>query len=437
MSSVSVSYGGFSKEPLSKEQLVRLFDMLWGEGAREFPKYPQVIGGISAFWRSKDGIKHNVSNISELLKAYEDKITYDIHIEGKIDSNPRCLLAYIPARGEVGFQVTAQTEEIADKYIGYVKEMFPNKETPIIFISYANEELALADFIRNIISQWTEGKVEIFVAKRDIPVGDHPLKTMMEDKIKNAQAIIPICSIKSRSSPWLWWEAAAVWAKDKKVYPLFTNISASDFGAPLTLVSQGKDYFTNQEFIDTLLTIFREVGIDAKTSDFTAEELSAYEKLRNEYSKPETSAKVIVDYKKLEMTQALHKYSFVLEVDNRSRQKFDDVIVELYFPEEYIERKEWDYPHLRSSHSEDMPGYLCLVYSFSGMPEAAKKQFMGCLLPGKKLKVFGEDGITKLHYLMDHSRWDKRFQYEVQWRIYINGGAPQEGSVPLDAIQYF
>ena len=58
-------------------------------------------------------------------------------------------------------------------------------------------------------------------------------------------------------------------------------------------------------------------------------------------------------------------------------------------------------------------------------------------LLGKKLKVFGEDGMTKLHYLMDHDRWDKRFQYEVQWKVYINGGAPQEGSIPLDYIQYF
>jgi len=432
-----VAYRGFSKEPLVNEQLVRLFDMLWGEKSREFPKYPQVIGGISALWRSKDGIKHNVSNITELLKAYEKKITYDIHIEGKIDNNPRCLLGYIPAKREASFQVTASTEELANKYIGYVKEMFPYKEIPIIFISYANEELALADFIRSIISKWTENKIEVFVAKRDIPVGDNPLKTMMEDKLKNAQAIIPICSIKSKISPWLWWESAAVWAKDKKVYPLFTNISPSNFGAPLTLVSQGKDYFVKEEFTNTLITVCKEVGADAKTSVLTEEELSEYEKLRNEYSKPETSAKVLASYEKLETTQELHKYSFVFEVENRTQKKFDDVIIELYFPENYIERKQWDYPHLRSSIPEDMPGYLCLIFSFSGLLETAKSQFISCLLPGKKLKVFGEDGITRLHYLMDHIRWDKRFQYEVQWRVYINGGAPQEGNIPLDSIQYF
>jgi len=43
------------------EQLLQLFDKLWGKESRELPKYPKVIGGISAFWRGGDGVKHNVS----------------------------------------------------------------------------------------------------------------------------------------------------------------------------------------------------------------------------------------------------------------------------------------------------------------------------------------------------------------------------------------
>ena len=137
------------------------------------------------------------------------------------------------------------------------------------------------------------------------------------------------------------------------------------------------------------------------------------------------------------MTQDLHKYSFVFEIENRSQKRFDDVDVELYFPVEYLEEKKWDYPHLKSSTSHDKPGYLCLTFSFAGLQETAKKQFISSLLPGKKLKVFGEDGMTKLHYYMDHDRWDKRFKYDVQWKVYINGGAPQDGSIPLNSIQCF
>lgn len=307
----------------------------------------------------------------------------------------------------------------------------------IVFISYDGDELALADFIRDILTKWTGNKVEAFVARRDIPPGDNPLKVMMENKLKHAQSIIPICSIKSKSSSWVWWESAAVWAKDKRIYPLFTNISANDFGAPLTLVSQGKDYFIKEDFINTLMAICKELKIELKNSNFTGEEFTEYEKLQREYSKPETSAKILVDYKKLEMTQDLHKYSFIFEIENRTKKKFDDVIVELYFPEDYIEEKKWDYPHIKSLIPEDKPGYICLVFSFSGLPERAKSIYMSGLLPGKKLKIFGEKAITRLNYEMDHARWDKRFRYEVQWKVYVNGGAPQEGSIPLNSIQFF
>ncbi|MFA5118934.1 MAG: toll/interleukin-1 receptor domain-containing protein [Candidatus Omnitrophota bacterium] len=310
-------------------------------------------------------------------------------------------------------------------------------EKPIVFISYTGEELALADFIRDIIHRLTESKIEAFVAKRDIPPGENPLKIMMEEKLKHAKAIIPICSVKSKTSSWVWWESAAVWAKDKKVYPLFTNISASDFGAPLTLVSQGKEYFSRQEFVETLKMVCGDMGFPIADRDLTKDEWDAHEKLKSEYSKPETSTKITADFKKLEMTQDLHKYSFVFEIENRSSRKFEDVDVDLYFPKAYLEKTEWNYPHLRGTDSRDKPGYLCLIFSFSGLADIAKKQFTSDLLPGKKLKLFGEDGMTKLHYFMDHDRWDKRFQYDIQWKVYINGGAPQEGSRPLISVQCF
>lgn len=435
--SISVSYIGFSKEILPPVMVLKLFDSLWGEDSRKLPAYPEVIGKISASWHSADGNLHQVGHIDELIEAYKKEITYDINIGGSINNRPRLLFNYIPAHKKATCVITAKTEEIANQYLSKVKDMFPIQEIPIVFISYAAEELALADFIRGVVNRLADGKMEAFVAKRDIPAGDNPLKTMMEEKLKHAKAIIPICSVKSKMSSWVWWESAAVWAKDRKVYPLFTNIPAGDFGAPLTLVSQGKDYFVRAEFIETVKIVCADAGVPIDDGDLSKEEWNEYEKLKSEYSKPETSAKTSVDFKKLEMTQDLHKYSFVFEIENRSQKRFDDVDVELYFPVEYLEEKKWDYPHLKSSTSHDKPGYLCLTFSFAGLQETAKKQFISSLLPGKKLKVFGEDGMTKLHYYMDHDRWDKRFKYDVQWKVYINGGAPQDGSIPLNSIQCF
>jgi len=436
MSSISKTFRGFAEQPLPSHQLLNLFDKLWGESARDFPKYPQVIGGISGYWRSEDGNEHGVNNFNEILTAYERQVTYDIHIEGKINDNPRCLLVYTPAKAEAIFQIKAPNEEVADQYISYVKEMFPEEENPIVFVSHASEELALADFVKKILMRFSENKLDIFVATRDIPSGDNPLRVMMEEKLKSAQAIIPICSQLSKFSSWVWWESAAVWGRGHKVYPLCTNISLGDFGVPMNLVTQGKELFVKEEFEAVLKQVCSQFSIDCSET-LIASEIEEYEKLKSEYSKKETSARIFVDYKKLEMAQDFHKYSFVFEVENRTQKKFEDVIVELYFPEDYLEEKKWDYPHLKSLVPEDKPGYICLVFSFSGLPERAKSLYINDLLPGKKLKVFGEEAITKLRYEMDHVRWDKRFSYEVQWKVYVNGGAPQEGSIPLNSIQYF
>jgi len=185
------------------------------------------------------------------------------------------------------------------------------------------------------------------------------------------------------------------------------------------------------------VTMCRDLGIDIAGGTFSQAEIDQIAKLKAEYSKAEISANVLCDYKKLEMRQDFHKYSFVLEVENKTQKKFDDVIVELLFPVDYLEKKEWVYPHLRSQAVSEKPGYLCLVFSYAGLNDTAKAMFLSGLLPGKKLRVFGEGGITNLVYEMDHDRWDKRFKYDVQWKVYINGNAPIDGSIPLNSIQYF
>lgn len=437
MSSISITYTGFSKEILSTEQLLKLFDNLWGETSRKLPKYPEIIGGISVSWHSADGNLHNVSHIDELIEAYKKELTYDIRINGKVNDSPRVSLIYIPAFKKITFAVTAGTEEIANQYLSQVQNLFPKKEIPVIFISYAKEELALADFVKKVMVRFVNNEIELFVATRDIRPGANPLKVMMEDKLKSAMAIIPICSLQAKSSPWVWWESASVWAIGYKVYPLCTNISLGDFGAPLNLVAQGRDYFTQTEFIETLHEVCQQFGVDVVDKSLTEEESNEYKKLKEEYTRKEASARADVSYKTIEQRQDLHKYSFIFDVENRTQKAFEDVVVILYFPSDYLERKEWEYPHLKSSPAKDMPGYLCLIFMFSNLNEMAKGQFMTCLLPGQRLRVFGPNGITNLIYQMDHARWDERFRFEVRWKVYINGGAPQEGSIPLDSIQIF
>ena len=307
---------------------------------------------------------------------------------------------------------------------------------PIIFVSYDTEELALADFVKNVLDRWTENKLDVFIAKRGIRSGENPLEVMMEQKLKHAQAVIPICSIRSKTSPWVWWESAAVWAKDQKVYPLFTNISASGFGPPLTLVSQGKEYFTREEFIETLKKVSEQFKIDVKAVDFNNEEMKKYIKLEEEYSKPGTSVKILVYSKILETVGKRRKYSLFFTVENNTKKKLEDVVVELSFPRNCIDKEELKQSPFRTSYSLDEPEYLCLTGSFSGLDDEVKNRFATGLLPGKSLKVFGDDGMSSLHYIIGEEHIREWFTSEVKWKVYVNGGAPQESTIPLNSIQF-
>ena len=384
MSGITISYCGLSEETLTSSQVIDIFDRLWGEPNRAFPRFPKVIGGISAFWRSADANKHHVSSIAELIEAYEQQLTYDIHISGAVDNNPRCTFVYIPAKKEGFIQVTATTNELVEEKLKVVKEMCPKQEKPVVFISYANKELALADFIKKVLKRIAGDHLEIFIANRDIPPGDNPLKVMMEEKLKLAQAIIPICSYLAKTSSWVSWESAAVWARGYKVYPLCSNISLGDFGAPLSLVTQGRGLFVQDEFLETLKSLCNQFNLSDGGIRLNEEEKEELNKLKDEYSKRETSAGIEASYDTLNRTQELHKYSFLFDVENKTDMAFQNIVVELIFPEEYLEKKEWNYPHLTASESEEMPGHLCFLFDYSALSEAGKKQFSTFLLPQKK-----------------------------------------------------
>ena len=310
---------------------------------------------------------------------------------------------------------------------------------PLVFISYASDELDLADFLKSILLRVSDNKIEVFVAKRDISSGADPLKTMLNEKLKNADAIIPICSYKSKETPWLWWESASVWAKSGKVHPLFTNISANVFGGPLILVTQGKEFFTKHEFFQTIDALCKSLEISPAKLDFKEEERIKYTELKKANSVYTDLVDVTINYKIIEQTQYYHKYSLIFEIQNKSNAAFEDVVLDLFFPSKYLVKKDWDYPFLISSLFKDNPGYTCLSFIFNNMPEKGKQKFSQFLLPGKTLKIFGVDEgrLNNLEYEIDDTRWADRHKYRVSYNLYINRKAPKNGSIEFADLQFF
>ncbi|OGC07560.1 hypothetical protein A2526_03850 [candidate division WOR-1 bacterium RIFOXYD2_FULL_36_8] len=313
------------------------------------------------------------------------------------------------------------------------------KQKPILFISYSTVELALACFIENIIRGHVGDKIDIFVASR-MPPGDKWQHTMLENKLKNADAIIPICSIASKLSGWVWWESAVVWANDKKIYPLTINISMNEFGAPLSLFAQAKSYFEIEELEETIKTIFSYFKLD---TDFilSVEEKKELNDLKGEYFKKDTSAHIEIKYKTKEITQLLHEYSLEFSLTNNTKEAFKEVLCELYFPLIFIKDKSWRMPHITASKWKEDDRYLCLTFDFNNLRESAKNQYRKFLLPGKTLMPFGgaihREAITPLLYSVDSFTHRNIDDYNVFWKVYINEGAPQDGIVPFKKLQEF
>ncbi len=84
--------------------------------------------------------------------------------------------------------------------------------------------------------------LDVFIAKRDIGKGETPLEVMFKDNLLVATLVIPLCSKKSRSSPWLYWETASVWARGHRVIPLFVDVSPNEF-QPIGALHQGAQLF--------------------------------------------------------------------------------------------------------------------------------------------------------------------------------------------------
>ena len=279
---VTRRYRGRAPEPVSWEALVRIVDSLWGESARSLPKYPKVIGGIYGRWFDGRSIQHEAESIDEIERAYKQFETASIVFTGSIGKGPSSAFQYWPSKGEAFIEVQAPDETTANQLISSVQKEFPLIER-YVFISYDTSDYNLATFVAKVVEKRMIPGINVFVAKRDIPAGANPLKVMLEEQLLHAEALLALCSDHSKSSPWLWWESSAVWAKGGLVIPLFIDILAGQFDGPITLVCQGRSLFDVVELNSALDSLTTKLCPGHKYEQLTSQEVSELKGLRLAY----------------------------------------------------------------------------------------------------------------------------------------------------------
>jgi len=269
---------GRTDVPLEWLALEIFFDACFGSGKRDLPCYPKAYGRIWARWQEKDQALCEAESLEELGKAYQKRVTCKIEFSSILPGPheqpgpiEQLYFVYRPGMGDASLTVITSSGERLESLVSKFTQLFP---LPIgcVFISYDTKELCLAEFLKALLEARLGSSVPVFVAKRDIRVGDDPTRKMIKDSLLLANVIVSICTSNSITSPWLWWETATVWARNQLVIPLFAGILPEKFGGPITVLLQGRQLFDRYELMDAIREIGRRVVPSLGMSDLTDNE---------------------------------------------------------------------------------------------------------------------------------------------------------------------
>jgi hypothetical protein len=206
------------------------------------------------------GGNHNAESFDEVQAAYDAPNSKSLRLRsGWTATLPHAQLEIDTVGWSVRFSVTAADQPTSDALVEAVRGAFPLKDR-YVFISYDTTEVGFAFFVQDVLQARVGPDVSIFVAKRDIAAGANPLKVMLEDQLLKAEALVAMCSRRSKGSPWLWWEASAVWAKSGLVVPLFIDVNPAEFGGPLTQVAQGLRLHDQSELLTAIRAVVAKVS---------------------------------------------------------------------------------------------------------------------------------------------------------------------------------
>ena len=107
-----------------------------------------------------------------------------------------------------------------------------------IFVSHISQEAALAEVLQKNIRRDFLGLIEVFVSSdgASIDAGENWLQSV-RDALKEAQAVVVLCSKESIGRPWVNFEAGGAWLSGVPIIPVcHTDLRPDDVPLPLKLL---------------------------------------------------------------------------------------------------------------------------------------------------------------------------------------------------------
>ncbi|MGD0585090.1 MAG: toll/interleukin-1 receptor domain-containing protein [Oryzomonas sp.] len=160
-----------------------------------------------------------------------------------------------------------------------------NGTEPLVFISYDNHDIDLVIALDGIIKRIFEDKIKTFVAKRDIKAGEDAFKKMLHDSLAKCSIVLAICTKRSLTSPWLWFESGAGFGSSSSaLIPIWAGITPEEFKAPMTIF-QGKNIVVKTEVQDVMTRISDKTKLKCDSFELTDSEFNNLLDINNELKK--------------------------------------------------------------------------------------------------------------------------------------------------------
>ncbi len=295
----------------------------------------------------------------------------------------------------------------------------------LIFISYSNNDKELASDIKRAFEQIDDG-IKCFIAHDDIPPGSEWEKEILSN-LENADVFMPLQTKNLVQSAWCQQEVGYAIKRGIDVIPLKPTDSGVDPIGMYYKYQAAKIDTSN--IVGSLKKLFLERELLTKPVALVQDS---------------PKAKVRIGFTKKSGDGDLHLYSFELGVENLMSKSPENIMAEIRFPAEYIQKTDWNYDHLTGNFEVDpriKKKILLLHFDYSGLSEPAKRTYSRFLLPGRTLWLFGKEPpnkMTNFEYYVNHENWENRHKYNVEWEIFFTSGElVAKGAYPFDKLQEF
>jgi hypothetical protein len=146
-----------------------------------------------------------------------------------------------------------------------------DRDIPLIFISYDTKDYELILDIDRLLKRIFSNRIDTFIAKRDIKPGDDAFRTMLHENLSESVVVLAICTKRSATSPWLWFEAGAGF-RGKGLIPVWVEVEpTTDIKAPMTIF-QGKHLNDKEHITELMIEIANRTGVTCSDYSLTEEE---------------------------------------------------------------------------------------------------------------------------------------------------------------------